>query len=424
MKGGITKVTLAWNVVIALCASYSAFFLPLDVVFSLKNYTLHNLSVILITVVFFADIFFNIYRFKVNETDIIFEERYGVHLYFKRWFALDLIAAIPFGLITGIPLLSLIRLVKLIKVSNFISHLKQRRIRYAQYFTLATFVYWMVHTFHWIACAWIALRGINSALSETDNYVRALYWTVTTLTTVGYGDVIPVTNSEIIFTMFVELFGFGIYGYIIGQVASILTKRNHARKQYDNNLDNMNALLQYRTLPFDLQKRLRDYYTYMYKKRMGFDEERFLEGLPNSLKTEISLHLKKEVIDKIDLFKDANEEFVREISLHLKPLVLTPNDCVFKAGDEGNEMYFVVQGELEVIAGNDERVIANLSDGDFFGEIALFRNKPRTATVRAVSYCDIYKLNKRAFDFVVSEYDDILSRIEAKINIREERDIL
>ena len=82
---------------------------------------------------------------------------------------------------------------------------------------------------------------------------------------------------------------------------------------------------------------------------MGYDESDFLKGLPQSLQSEVSLHLKKEIIEKIPLFKDADPNFVKEISLHLKPVVLIPGDCVFVEGDVGNEMYFVVKGELEVL---------------------------------------------------------------------------
>ena len=103
--------------------------------------------------------------------------------------------------------------------------------------------------------------------------------------------------------------------------------------------------------------------------------------------------------------------------------MLTPGDCVFNEGDAGKEMYFVVKGELEVLT-KEGKQLAVLKDGDFFGEIAIFGNKPRTATVKSLTYCDIYSLNKNAFDYVVSKYEDILSQIESKAKIREEKDLI
>jgi len=59
--------------------------------------------------------------------------------------------------------------------------------------------------------------------------------------------------------------------------------------------------------------------------------------------------------------------------------------------------------------------------GDYFGEITLFKNKSRTATVKAISYCDIYVLDKKAFDKVIIKYPEIGVEINKQIEIRENR---
>ena len=85
-------------------------------------------------------------------------------------------------------------------------------------------------------------------------------------------------------------------------------------------------------------------------------------------------------------------------------------------------MYFVVRGELEVFAKDGETLLHVLSDGDFFGEIALYMKSPRTATVKAVSYCDLYTLSKRSMKHVVEKYPEIGQKIEAQIKQTSERD--
>ena len=51
-----------------------------------------------------------------------------------------------------------------------------------------------------------------------------MYWAFTTLTTVGYGDVLPVSRAEMVVTMIVQFAGTCILGYVMGDVASMLTK--------------------------------------------------------------------------------------------------------------------------------------------------------------------------------------------------------
>ena len=74
------------------------------------------------------------------------------------------------------------------------------------------------------------------------------------------------------------LAGVGVYGFIIGNVANLLSKRNPARNQFFNNLDQLKVFVNYRNIPLSLQKKISDYYTYIWKKKLGFDESVFLSG--------------------------------------------------------------------------------------------------------------------------------------------------
>ena len=75
---------------------------------------------------------------------------------------------------------------------------------------------------------------------------------------------------------------------------------------------------------------------------------------------------------------------------------------------------------MEVIGDDGETLIRTLSDGDFFGELALLHEQPRTATVRAVGYCDLYSLGREAFRRTISRYPDFVAHIE---RISRERNV-
>ena len=110
------------------------------------------------------------------------------------------------------------------------------------------------------------------------------------------------------------------------------------------------------------------------------------------------------------------------MALHLKPVVYTPGDYVFKEGETGREMFFVVQGSLRVMY--KDETIATFSDGDFFGEIVLFKNITRTASVQALSYCDLYALSKDAFEKILSKYPNVGKEIVEKAQLRLKDDAL
>ncbi len=63
-------------------------------------------------------------------------------------------------------------------------------------------------------------------------YVTSIYWSITTLTTVGYGDLHPVNEREMIFDIFFMLFNLALTAYIIGNMTILITRVTHRTRQY------------------------------------------------------------------------------------------------------------------------------------------------------------------------------------------------
>jgi voltage-gated potassium channel len=131
-----------------------------------------------------------------------------------------------------------------------------------------------------------------------------------------------------------------------------------------------------------------------------------LSGLPATLQTEVSILLKREFIEKVPFLKGVGQEVIRDIAFELRPVIFTPGTYIFRAGEIGRHVYFISHGTVEVISADGKKILATLSDGDFFGEIALLFRQPRTAGVRAKDYCDMYCLDKDTFDRILVHYPD------------------
>jgi hypothetical protein len=414
----IKNFRVYWNVLIGLMAVLVAVIYPLNLIFnfiSSKNFIFIECT---LTIIFALDIF--IWDFFIKAWHKEHSSNSLKHFAFNIRIDLlpDLIAAIPFIFIFHSPIFLLLRLIKLIKVAQLMHHLRQSIIRYSGYLIIIFFIFWLMLIYHWVACGWIFLRGVDLQFNQETNYINALYWTVTTLTTVGYGDITAQTNIEKLYTILVEILGVFVYGYLIANVVSIISKRNPAKAQFDENLEKLSVMAQLRDIPYELQRKIKDYYVYMWHKKLGFDESEFLKGLPDGLKREVSLQLKNEIVNTIPLFKNTDENFMMDIALRLKPVVAIPGEMIIKEGDIGNEMYFILKGEMSLVTSKSELKV--LRDGDFFGEIALFQNVPRTVSIRAETYCDLYSLEKQNFDFVMNKYPEFAVKIKAQADLRDE----
>jgi CRP-like cAMP-binding protein len=122
--------------------------------------------------------------------------------------------------------------------------------------------------------------------------------------------------------------------------------------------------------------------------------------LSSSLQAEVSLFLHRESVQNVPLFKRCNADFLVELVGKLTPQVQMPGDYVVRFGEFGNAMYFVTAGTLEVLDSND-RVVVKLGPGAFFGELALIKRVRRTASVRAITYCDLNVLRADDLDVLL-----------------------
>jgi glucose-6-phosphate 1-dehydrogenase len=110
----------------------------------------------------------------------------------------------------------------------------------------------------------------------------------------------------------------------------------------------------------------------------------------------------REVLEKVPLFQRGDPVFLHSLAMTLKPIVYCPGELIIRKGEPGREMYFISRGQVEVF--NDtNQVLRTLEAGDFFGELSLLLSQPRAASVRAVTSCDLFVLEKGDFDKVLKE---------------------
>ncbi|XP_032250180.1 voltage-gated inwardly rectifying potassium channel KCNH2 isoform X4 [Halichoerus grypus] len=239
-----------WDWLILLLVIYTAVFTPYSAAFLLKEteegspapdcgYACQPLAVVdfIVDIMFIVDILINFRTTYVNANEEVVSHpgRIAVH-YFKGWFLIDMVAAIPFDLLifgSGseelIGLLKTARLLRLVRVARKLD-------RYSEYGAAVLFL--LMCTFaliaHWLACIWYAIGNMEQPHMDSrigwlhnlgdqigkpynssglggpsikDKYVTALYFTFSSLTSVGFGNVSPNTNSEKIFSICVMLIG-------------------------------------------------------------------------------------------------------------------------------------------------------------------------------------------------------------------------
>ena len=101
-----------------------------------------------------------------------------------------------------------------------------------------------------------------------------------------------------------------------------------------------------------------------------------------------------ELLSRVPMFAPLSIAMKERVAASLVPVAVSAGELVIRAGDPGDRFYIVGDGELEIDAGDP---VATAHAGDYFGEIALLRDVPRTATVTAAVDSQLYALHRDDF---------------------------
>uniref|UniRef100_A0A8D2ZRJ0 Voltage-gated inwardly rectifying potassium channel KCNH2 n=1 Tax=Scophthalmus maximus TaxID=52904 RepID=A0A8D2ZRJ0_SCOMX len=447
-----------WDWLILLLVIYTAILTPYSAAFLLNDqeevamqscgYSCSPLNVVdlIVDIMFIIDILINFRTTYVNTNDEVVSHpvRIAVH-YFKGWFLIDMVAAIPFDLLiyrsgeettTLIGLLKTARLLRLVRVARKLD-------RYSEYGAAVLFL--LMCTFaliaHWLACIWYNEEWFNGWLhtlgdqlgkhfndsvpgpSIKDKYVTALYFTFSSLTSVGFGNVSPNTNSEKIFSICVMLIGSLMYASIFGNVSAIIQRLYSGTARYHTQMLRVREFIRFHQIPNPLRQRLEEYFQHAWSYTNGIDMNAVLKGFPECLQADICLHLNRTLLQNCKAFKGSTKGCLRALAMKFKTTHAPPGDTLVHAGDVLTAVYFISRGSIEILRG--DVVVAILGKNDIFGEPINLYSRPgkSNADVRALTYCDLHKIFREDVLEVLDMYpefaDHFWNNLEITFNLRD-----
>ncbi|KAK3234222.1 hypothetical protein CYMTET_55513, partial [Cymbomonas tetramitiformis] len=256
-------------------------------------------------------------------------------------------------------------------------------------------------------------------------YIASVYWTMTTLTTVGYGDISPTTNTERVFTCVVMLIGAVVYASIFGSVAVLIQNFDASDARYKEKMDALKEFAAFYDLEHNMYMKMVNYSDALHFQNHGFDAHMVLKDLPSTFKMEVYGAIHRDLmvaILKASPYLTDSQNFLQAMLSIMRPQVCIAQDYVIRRGEVGKEMYFISKGIVEVIAeatSKPNAVHLHLGPGEHFGEMSLFTRNRRGSSVRAATFCELYYLNFNDFDELECDYptDAELLRLYAKARL-------
>jgi voltage-gated potassium channel len=267
--------------------------------------------------------------------------------------------AVPLALLLGVPERTawLLAVLWLVKVIPGVPGLRQLRRVLVQESgpLLSVLVFFLMVLFLGSVAVYYFERDAQPA--TFSNVPAALWWAVVTLTTTGYGDVVPITPMGRMVAALVMISGLGVFGLWTGILAT------------------------------------------------GFAAETRRD---NFLKT-------WESVSKVPFFATLGPSAIADVTHMLRTIDLPPRATIIRKGQQGDCMYFIASGEVEVDLPGKK---VKLGEGAFFGEMALLGNNLRSANITTTRLSKLLVLDLVDFRLLMARHPDLAETIDTEAKRR------
>lgn len=296
--------------------------------------------------------------------------------------------------------------------------------------TLQIFVLflWLTFAAHLSACTFALLAILESDKSTktwgdtvlmktprscSELYVAAIYFSTYTLTSIGYGDIVPANAYEQVVAVVIMLGSQMFAAKVFADLNWITSTSNFWMAQHAARMTQTAAALHSMNVPTALRHRVlacQDFIDDVMKERRVRE---CFHNLSPPLDEELHLAVYHHLVTQAPFLNRQPVEVIRLIIQSLTDRVYLPGDFIMRKGEFGTELLFLRRGQVAVFVNVDQpqwesTEIALLETGAYFGEAALLTGRPRAAWILARTFAICSVLDKPKLDDIVQDHPSAL----------------
>jgi CRP-like cAMP-binding protein len=387
--------------------------------------------------------------------------------YVTSWFFPDLVSSLPLDtILINIDIAdtkSLLRIPRVLKIFRAIRLVKLLRLRRSSAYLASIshlielnpgiirivkyFIVFLVLA-HYLSCAMFFIGTLDSLdaygnqiswLTQTnvvnsdgieqqlalaplgEQYLWALYWTVTTMTTVGFGDIRPSTEAEVIMSIIIMIIGGGVFSFIVGNTANLLTRLDSQGQEFEDLSERVSDFMHVNKIPQSLRDQCMRWIKFKHENSFQIPKA-LAHCLSDTLRAELYVFVNRGFLERTGVLRrhlsssnkvhatagtadhaeaaavmqaaevdgrNQDDRFLGMLMEHCRELHFSPSEIIFIQGCKGMDMYFIEQGQVDITRqradGSSSCVLTTLYTGAVFGEESLVskEHERRSYTARS-----------------------------------------
>ena len=280
---------------------------------------------------------------------------------------------------------------------------------------------------HWFSCTSVLM--IKDAVAKNDGhlYLQGLYFTLTTMTTTGFGDILPFDTGGAWYSVALMLVGVTMYSGAISFVTILMHEVDISEYSIDHQMATMQKYMASREIEESLQQRVVAYLKHVGSNKLtdsrrvlGFDNGSAkrsvqpVQFLPKHLRDEVVLSMCRNVITSCPIFKEVSKDktFVDHVVKELTWVNYCPEDIVWDSSEGTRKLYFMHSGTAGLFEKNIK--ISELRVGDCFGVISFFMPDLEKRMLKSMDFCEFWVLSWMAMDNLRSLHPDAYQSVIAQ----------
>ncbi|KAE8988596.1 hypothetical protein PF011_g19107 [Phytophthora fragariae] len=196
-----------------------------------------------------------------------------------------------------------------------------------------------------------------------QSYLRTYHFSIGAITTVCYGDILPMNAQETQVTMAVIFISVGIFSMLSGGFYKYFDMELGRRAEYEEKVAQVGHFLRFHRFPGDTWRQMQVYFALSWRESRGRRERELLRGLPPSVRQDLAQHVHASLLKNVALFTRCDPTFARAIIAALQHEFFVRNDVIIQRGDMERSLYIVESG-IVLISAVRKRHAHSDGDGD------------------------------------------------------------
>ncbi|KAJ0987939.1 hypothetical protein J5N97_006295 [Dioscorea zingiberensis] len=417
----------AWETFLIVLVAYTAWVCPFEIGFLQKPTGALAICDNLVNGFFAIDIIVTFFVAYLDRTTyLLVDSRKEIAWkYTRSWLFLDVVSTIPSELahmilprqLRSFGFLNILRLWRLRRASALFARLEKDvnfNYFYVRVTKLTCVTLFVVHFagcfFYLIGSKYPDPTQTMVALAVPDYhkdslwipYVTTIYWSITTLTTVGYGDLHAVNQRERLFVIGYMIFNLGLTAYLIGNMTSLAVQMTGRTSKFRDTIQAASDFAHRNQLPDHLEDQMLAHLCLKFRTDSeGLQQQEILDALPKAIRSSITHHLFYSIVQKVYLFHGVSTDMLFQLVAEMKAEYFPPREEVILQNEAPTDFYIIVTGSVDLIDYKNgtpkASIIREAETGDLVGEIGVLCYRPQLFTVRTKKLSQLLRLNRTTF---------------------------